>query len=157
MIKKIIIFLYSLNLFSSEIKKLDDNFVRKKDLKYEEFILKSVNHKNFITISETLGNVIIIFNQEEKINKIIYLNKNNKITRQEIYREADIYKLNIARYLYGENFNEQSNIKKGFEKVIEYYDYDSNKIKKFIIFSGLDKKFELEFDEIGNITKYLKR
>ena len=150
MIKKIIIFLYSLNLFSSEIKKLDDNFVRKKDLKYEEFILKSVNHKNFITISETLGNVIIIFNQEEKINKIIYLNKNNKITRQEIYREADIYKLNIARYLYGENFNEQSNIK-------EYYDYDSNKIKKIIIFSGLDKKFELEFDEIGNVTKYLKR
>ena len=65
----------------SEFKKMDDNFNRKMDLKYEKFILKNVNHKDFITISETLGNIIIFFNQEKEINKIVYFNKNNKIVK----------------------------------------------------------------------------
>jgi hypothetical protein len=64
--------------------------------------------------------------------------------------------LNIARYLYGENLNEQSNIKTGIEKVVEYYNYEENKIKKIIIFSGLEKEFEIEFDEIGNVKNILK-
>ena len=79
--KKFIVFIISLNLLGSEFKKMDDNFTRKIDLKYEEFILKNVNHKDFITISETLGNIIIFFNQEKEINKIVYFNKNNKIKR----------------------------------------------------------------------------
>jgi len=156
MMKKFIVFIISLNLLGSEFKKMDDNFTRKMDLKYEEFILKNVNHKDFITISETLGNIIIFFNQEKEINKIVYFNKNNKIKREEIYKNANIYKLNIARYLYGENLNEQSNIKTGIEKVIEYYNYEKNKIRKIIIFSGLEKEFEIEFDEIGNVKNILK-
>lgn len=103
-----------------------------------------------------MGNIIIFFNQEKEINKIVYFNKNNKIKREEIYKNANIYKLNIARYLYGENLNEQSNIKTGIEKVIEYYNYEKNKIRKIIIFSGLEKEFEIEFDEIGNVKNILK-
>lgn len=36
--KKFIVFIISLNLLGNEFKKMDDNFTRKMDLKYEKFI-----------------------------------------------------------------------------------------------------------------------
>ena len=33
---------------------------------------------------------------------------------------------------------------------------NQDKIRKIIIFSGLEKEFEIEFDEIGNVKNILK-